>query len=139
MRVQVDDLPRIESISTSSTASSLALSGYFSFHRSRPASANFLSGESAIVMSGIERFQQRQRARAAEIERQGAMLRQFKDRAESDEKARSELAAAQERYDWDVRVFTERQQSLPLACEVPVLIEQRLFELGREIRSRMTD
>ena len=52
---------------------------------------------------------------------------------------RSELAAAEDRYQWDVRVFTERQQSLPLACEVPVLIEQRLFELGREIRSRMND
>ena len=51
----------------------------------------------------------------------------------------SELAAAVDKYDWDVRVFSERQQSLPLACEVPVLIEQRLFELGREIRSRMKD
>jgi hypothetical protein len=98
-----------------------------------------VNSDRAVVMSGIERFQQRQKARAAEIERQGAMLRQLKDRADSDEKARSELAAAQERYDWDVRVFTERQQSLPLACEVPVLIEQRLFELGREIRSRMNE
>jgi hypothetical protein len=89
------------------------------------------------VMSGIERFQQRQKARAAEIERQGAEIRQLKERAASDEKARSELAAAAEKYDWDVRVFSERQQSLTLACEVPVLIEQRLFELGREIRSRM--
>jgi hypothetical protein len=98
-----------------------------------------VNNDRAVVMSGIERFQKRQKARAAEIERQGAVLRQLKDRAESDEKARSELAAAQERYDWDVRVFTERQQSLPIACEVPVLIEQRLFELGREIRSRMND
>jgi hypothetical protein len=100
---------------------------------------NTVNNDRAVVMSGIKRFQKRQKARAAEIERQGAMLRQLKDRAESDEKARSELAAAQERYDWDVRVFTERQQSLPIACEVPVLIEQRLFELGREIRSRMND
>jgi hypothetical protein len=37
-----------------------------------------------------------------------------------------------------VRVFAERQQSLPLACEVPVLIEQRLFAIAREIRERMT-
>ena len=50
-----------------------------------------------------------------------------------------EQAAAEERYNWDVRVFAERQQSLPLACEVPVLIEQRLFELGRAIRSHMND
>jgi hypothetical protein len=98
-----------------------------------------VNNDRAVVISGIERFQQRQRARAAEIERQGAALRQLRERAASDDKARAELAAAEERYNWDVRVFTERQQSLPLACEVPVLIEQRLFELGREIRARMND
>ena len=90
-------------------------------------------------MSGIERFQQRQKARAAEIERQGAVIRQLKERSASDDKARAELLAAEERYNWDARVFSERQQSLPLACEIPVLIEQRLFALGREIRTRMSD
>ena len=98
-----------------------------------------VNSDRAVVMSGIERFQRRQKARAAEIERQGAALRQLRERAASDDKARAELAAVQEQYNWDVRVFTERQQSLPLACEVPVLIEQRLFELGREIRARMKD
>ena len=98
-----------------------------------------INSDRAIVMSGIERFQQRQKARAAEIERQGTAIRELKERAVNDEKARAELAAAEDRYNWDVRVFSERQQSLPLACEVPVLIEQRLFELGREIRSRMND
>ena len=98
-----------------------------------------VNSDRAVVISGIERFQQRQKARSAEIERQGAAIRQLKERAANDEKARAELAAAEDRYDWDVRVFSERQQSLPLACEVPVLIEQRLFELGREIRSRMND
>jgi hypothetical protein len=98
-----------------------------------------LNSDRRAVMSGIERFQQRQRGRAAELERQGAVIRQLKERAATDERVRPELAAAQERYDWDARVFGERQQSLPLACEVPVLIEQRLFELGREIRSRMSD
>jgi hypothetical protein len=93
----------------------------------------------AIVMRGIERFQQRQKTRAADIERQSVAIRQLRERAASDEKARSELAAAEDGHKWDVRVFSERQQSLPLACEIPVLIEQRLFELGREIRSRMSD
>ena len=98
-----------------------------------------INSDRAIVVSGIERFQQRQKARAAEIERQGNAIRELKERAVNDEKARAELAAAEDRYNWDVRVFSERQQSLPLACEVPVLIEQRLFELGREVRSRMND
>ena len=98
-----------------------------------------IDSDRAVVMSGIERFQQRQKARAAEIERQGTAIQELKERAVNDEKARAELAAAEDRYNWDVRVFSERQQSLPLACEVPVLVEQRLFALGREIRSRMND
>ena len=98
-----------------------------------------INSDRTVVMSGIERFQQRQKARAAEIERQGTAIQELKERAVNDEKAHAELAAAEDRYNWDVRVFSERQQSLPLACEVPVLIEQRLFALGREIRSRMND
>jgi hypothetical protein len=98
-----------------------------------------VNADRAVVMSGIERFQKRQRARAAEIERQGAAIRQLREKAATDEMARAELATAEDRYNWDVRVFTERQQSLPLACEIPVLIEQRLFELTREIRARMQD
>ena len=98
-----------------------------------------VNADRAVVMSGIERFQRRQKARAEEIQRQGEAIRQLREKAATDEKARAELSTAEDRYNWDVRVFTERQQSLPLACEVPVLIEQRLFELGREIRSRMQD
>ena len=52
MRVQVDDLPRMESISTSSTARSAATSGCLLFHLSRPARAASLSGEFATTRSG---------------------------------------------------------------------------------------
>ena len=100
------------------------------------ASAN---SERNVVISGIERFQQRQRGRAHAIERQGGEIHQLKERAAADAGARAELKLAEDKYNWDVRVFSERQQSLPLACEVPVLIEQRLFALGREIRSHMRD
>lgn len=90
----------------------------------------------AIVMAGIERFQRRQRARKAEIERQSADIRKLKSEGNS---AGAQLAVAEQKYNWDVRVFTERQQSIPLACEVPVLIEQRLFAIAREIRARMAE
>jgi hypothetical protein len=98
-----------------------------------------VNADRAVVMSGVERFQKRQKARAEEIQRQGEAIRQLRKNVETDEKARAGLTAAEDRYNWDVRVFTERQQSLPLACEVPVLIEQRLFEIAREIRTRMRD
>jgi hypothetical protein len=89
------------------------------------------------VMSGIERFQQRQRARAEELERQGLAIIKLRERAETDETAKAELAKAEELYQWDSRIFQERQQNVPLACEIPVLIDQRVFDLGREMRKHM--
>src|ERR1051326_5313854 len=53
MRVHVDDLPRMESINTSSTAKSPATSACFCFHLSSPASAAALSGEFATTINGI--------------------------------------------------------------------------------------
>src|ERR1700736_662945 len=53
MRVQVDDLPRMESTSTSSTARRLATSACLLFHLSSPASAASLFGEFATTTSGI--------------------------------------------------------------------------------------
>src|ERR1700722_3637591 len=52
-RVHVDERPRMESTSTSSTARRLAISVCLAFHRSRPANAAPLSGEFATVISGI--------------------------------------------------------------------------------------
>jgi hypothetical protein len=98
-----------------------------------------INADRAVVMAGIERFQMRQKARAEEIQRQGEAIRQLRKQAETDEKTRAALTTAEDRYNWDVRVFAERQQSLPLACEVPVMIEQRLFDLARAIRARMQD
>lgn len=39
--------------------------------------------------------------------------------------------------DWDQRIFTERQQSLTYVCETPVILEQRIFALGRAIAGHL--
>ena len=39
--------------------------------------------------------------------------------------------------DWDTRIFEERRKTISYACEVPVLIEQRLFALARAIQHSM--
>ena len=49
-----------------------------------------------------------------------------------------QIDALQEKYDWNARVFKERQDNIPLACEIPVEIEQRAFALGRTIRFHMS-
>lgn len=94
----------------------------------------------SAVMAGIVRFSQRQRDRARELEREGSHIVDLKAKAEKDskdEKARAELDAAQQLYDWNVRVFQERQGLTPIACEIPVLMESRIFEMAREIRALM--
>ena len=91
------------------------------------------------IVSGIERFQRRQEARSKELENQGEALTKLKARAEKDEKLTKELADATNAYDWDARIFKQRQQNIPLACEIPVLVEQRAFAIARAIRKHMTN
>jgi hypothetical protein len=96
-----------------------------------------INEERASVIGGIERYQRRQRSRAEEIERQSSDIIKLKEQAK-DEAAQKALATAEEKHAWDVRVFQERQQNIPLACEIPVAIEARAFEIGREIRTHMS-
>ena len=96
-----------------------------------------INEERASVINGVERFQKRLRGRAGEIERQSSEIIKLKAEAK-DDSARKSLSAAEEKHAWEVRIFQERQQNIPLACEIPVMIEARAFELGREIRSHMT-
>ncbi|MCV0371017.1 hypothetical protein [Filomicrobium sp.] len=91
------------------------------------------------VVNGIETFQRRQRARAKRLEEQGKELAALHDRAAKGEKISQEIDTLQNHYDWNARVFKERQDNLPLACEIPVLIEQRAFAVARAIRSHMND
>lgn len=87
------------------------------------------------ILSGIERFDRRQKARAAEIEQEGTKLDELQRKAESgnDEAAKAEYAKAQELYEWNTRVFEERRGNLPLACEIPPAIDSRMFDLVRAL------
>lgn len=98
-----------------------------------------INDDRAVILAGIERFQHRQREIAERIQVQGAALGALRAKAATDDKAKAELMAAEDRYKWDTRFFAERQESLPLACEIPVQIEQRAFDLAREIRALMKD
>lgn len=98
-----------------------------------------MNDDRAVIMAGIERFQRRQRELAARIQEQGAALGALRAKPASDEKAKAELGAAEDRYKWDARFFAERQDAIPYACDIPVQIEQRAFDLARDIRGLMKD
>jgi hypothetical protein len=89
------------------------------------------------IISGIGKYQRAQRERAKEIETQGAAIVVLEQKAAKDEAAAKELEVAQEKFQWASRIFQERQTNIPLACELPILIDERLFALSRSIRGLM--
>ena len=89
------------------------------------------------IISGIERFNKRQKLRSSEIEQEGQKLAELQKAADKDPKAKPDYDKALELYDWNTRVFEERRQNLPLACEIPPSIDGRTFDLTREIQGLM--
>lgn len=89
------------------------------------------------VMTGLERYLKAQQQRAAELEQQGVEIAHLKLAAPSDDAAKTKLNAALEQYAWAQKIFEERQESLTFACEVPVRIDARIFELGKAISEQM--
>jgi hypothetical protein len=90
-----------------------------------------LNHERGDVMNGIERFFRQQRTFADKIRSETGELRDLQDAADHDQSKVDELT---NRVDWDTRIFEERRKMVSYACEVPVLIEQRLFALARMIQ-----
>lgn len=87
-----------------------------------------MNAERSQVVSGIERYARRQVAEADAIRAEVSALE--RRRAEA---APEEVAEAEEALTWRIRVFDERRDNLVYACEVPRLVEQRLYALGRVI------
>lgn len=89
------------------------------------------------VLSGIEKYQKSQKERAKELERQSTEIARLEGEATSNESVTKQLDQAHEHYNWAQRIFQERQSSIPLACELPVLMEERLYAFTRSIRGLM--
>ncbi|MCB1483909.1 MAG: hypothetical protein KDJ17_03355 [Hyphomicrobiaceae bacterium] len=101
-----------------------------------------INDERKVVMSGIERFHKRQLARAKEIEKEGLTLPSQGEALPENPIPAEEvdnLTPEEEKYKWEVRVFQERQQNIPIACEIPQLIEERAGFIARSIRAQMSN
>jgi hypothetical protein len=93
-----------------------------------------LNRQRSEVMSGIERFTRRQKELAARV-RAGALgLRELRDAADPDQ-ARVDQAAND--IAWNTRIFEDRRKTIGYVCEVPVIIERRLFALSRAVAQRL--
>ena len=92
-----------------------------------------LNAQRDEVMSGIERFSRKQKGMAEEIRAKAQKMREVQDQQKdnSDPTQSSELASE---LSWQTRIFEDRRRSTSYICDVPVLIEKRLFDLGRAIQ-----
>ena len=91
-----------------------------------------LNAQRDEVMNGIERFSRKQKAMAEQIRDETQKMRELQDRPNADQAQSDELA---NRLSWQTRIFEDRRKSTLYVCDVPVLIEKRLFDLGSAIQS----
>jgi hypothetical protein len=93
-----------------------------------------LNHERGEVMRGIERYARKQKEFSEQIRSTILQLRELQDRPDLDQSRIEELT---NRVEWDTRIFEERRKTVNFVCEVPVLIEQRLFALARAIQQSL--
>ena len=84
----------------------------------------------AALMDGIARYGRKQVDLAARIEGHRHEMARLEAIDPPDFDA---IDAQEEQLDWDMRIFQDRQQALTYVCETPVILEQRVFALGRAI------
>ena len=93
-----------------------------------------LNHERSEVMQGIERYARKQKEFSDQIRSTILQLRELQDRPNPDQSRIDDLT---NRVEWDTRIFEERHKTMNFVCEVPVLIEQRLFALARAIQQSL--
>lgn len=95
-----------------------------------------MNAERSDVIAGVERYARRQIAMAGDIRAEASALDARRRAPDADPAA---IAEAEDALTWRTRVFDERRASLTYVCDVPRLIEQRLFALGRTVATALDE
>jgi hypothetical protein len=90
-----------------------------------------LNRQRTDVMNGLERLQRSQKELADRVRSDTSALYELQDKSPSDQVRLDELS---NRIEWSTRIFEDRRKSVRYACEVPTIIERRLFALARTIQ-----
>ncbi len=93
-----------------------------------------LDEERTAVVTGLDRYGSRQKALADKVRGEADSLHTEQAAATPDEQ---KLATLGNEIGWDTRVFEDRRTSLHYACDVPNIIEQRLFALSQTIQAAL--
>jgi hypothetical protein len=91
---------------------------------------DYMNAERSQVISGIARYARKQLELAARLRKEASEVDALRAKPDADV---NEVALRTDRLSWETRIFEERVQSLTYVCEVPTLIEQRLYALAKAI------
>jgi hypothetical protein len=97
-------------------------------------SFDWLNDERASVIRGIRHYATGQKKLADRIVAETRELERLQAGSAPDSAKIAEMQSAR---DWDMRIYGDRQKSLTLVCDQPVLYEQRAFALARIIQAQL--
>lgn len=92
-----------------------------------------VNAERRKIIAGIKRYARKQAALADQIRQRSIQRAELNQKSSPTEEDKRKLAELEEQIGWDTRIYEEREQSLRYVCEAPVLLEQRLFQIGRHV------
>jgi hypothetical protein len=95
---------------------------------------SILNDERQSVIDGLDRFGKRQKALADALREENETLHAAQAAEPPDP---PKITALSQKLAWDVQFFEARRTSLRFACDVPNVIEQRLFALSRAIQKNL--
>lgn len=93
-----------------------------------------MNAERSQVISGIARYARNQVELAKRLRKEASELDALRAKADA---SATEITDRTDKLNWETRIFDERVQSLTYVCEVPTLIEQRLYALAKTVAEVM--
>jgi hypothetical protein len=89
-----------------------------------------LNQQRTEVMDGIDRITAKEKQLAETIRADRAALSEAQDSQAPDQQ---KIADVTNRLEWGTRIYEDRRKTIRYVCDVPTVIERRLFALGRAI------
>lgn len=101
------------------------------------ASFDLVAAERRDIIAGIERFTKRQRELADNVRKTRAELEASLKNQDLTDEQLAQRREIEVRLNWQTRIFDDREKSTRFVCEVPTLLEKRLFLIAREIANNI--
>ena len=92
--------------------------------------------ERSDVMSGISHYAHSQADLAAYVRKESSELDAFRAKPDADP---DDVERRTDKLNMDIRTFEERTKSLTYVCEVPTVIEQRLYQLMKTVAGTLAE